>query len=262
MEDRVNGALLEPAAPVSELTSRWWEKFQLDLYDWNDPLFKKRNRGPGAYLPVPLTQGYFMIVERRDYVRMRQFPDGRPKKWRVKIDRNEYGEIVGIYAQRVGRGNEPATVYAHREILGILHSKGQGDHGNRWGLDNRGRANLRYVNRRENNCNRVLPRRTNFGLKTGVERRRTKAGKDRFGGIRAMRLGPRRVRVIRTVQVWLTQEPAHRWYLNQLKKLHKRSSWANDPLSVNFPTFPPSAESEPAAPRQNRREEVGLTIPF
>jgi hypothetical protein len=232
----------------------WWERFKdMDRYDWNDPGFLKRNRGKDAFLPIPLSHAFFMIVPKWKYKRMLKYPDGKAKKWAAKIDYNkDTGEIVKVYGRRCGRVkyDEPHDVYASREIMGVLYGRGDVDHVNGWSLDNRcrdkkGGFNLDYVSTRRNGSNCMQTRRVNTGLKRGVEPKGfNPEGKPRYGGIYAIRLGKNRVKTVRTKKRWLTQEPAHRWYLNQLKRRYGRTSWAFIPTSVTYPVFPPLMESE------------------
>ena len=257
----------EPVAHVAH-NPEWWRKYQYDLYDWNDPWFKKLNTGRGSYRIIPLTKGYFMIVDPCDYRRMTRFPDGQVKKWYAKVDLTPDGEIKkGVYGARRGRGDEPQHVYAHREILRCVHLSGVGDHVNGEGLDNRNRANLLYVKHSENGHNAIRKRWVHTDLPRGVERRgKNKQGQQRYGGIRARRLGKHHVKVIRTKRTWLSLEPAARWYRNELKRLYpKRTAWANERKSVTFVLLPPRMESEPVPmPTRKRRavEPVFEAIPF
>ncbi len=189
----------EPVVTIHSPGRAWWRKYQYDLYDWDDPDFKKANRGKYAFRAIPLTQGYFMIVALRDYWRMTHFPNGRLKRWTVKIDRDKRtGDIMAVYARRNGRDTEPMTVYAHREVLGCLHQRGDGDHVNGEGLDNRRNlhyTNLLFVGRSQNTSNAIRVRSVHTDLMRGVEYRgKNRLGQDRFGGIRAVRLGKHRVK--------------------------------------------------------------------
>ena len=190
-----------------------------------------------------------MIVPKWAYRKMTRHTDGRPKRWCVKIDLDRDGNIIGVYAQRRGRDGEPRSVYAHRELLGVLGGSGDVDHINGWSLDNRGdlqdSVNLDYVGHDLNISNALRTRTVNSGLPRGVEKRGlNKKGQPRYGGIRCKRLGPNRVQVVRSKRTWLTPEPAARWYQNQLKKIHKRVTWVHSPKSVNYPVFPPTWESK------------------
>ena len=118
----------DQALPESQPSESWWEYFRLDAFDWEDPEFVRANRGRYAYRVVPISQGYCMLVSPHDYKRMTTHKDGSRKRWRVKIDRDAEGNISGVYALRTGRGDEPKTVYAHRELLNCLYDKGEVDH--------------------------------------------------------------------------------------------------------------------------------------
>ncbi len=198
-----------------------------------------------------MTQGFFMIVPKRAYRKMTQFKDGKPKSWCVKIDRDSEGKFIKVYARRAGHENEPNTVYAHRELLDVIDGSGDVDHINGWSLDNRGDArdsvNLDYVNTRLNGSNAIRQRTVHLGLPRGVQQRGVnKKGQLLYRGIRCKRLGPHRVLVVRSKRAWLTPGPAARWYQSQLKKIHRRTTWAHSPLTVNYPLFPPTLESKSA----------------
>lgn len=264
MEDMLYEAVSREA-PLIQLSSQspiGFEDFQHELYDWNDPAFKKTNKGKTAYLPVLLTRGYFMMVSPQDHWRMTHFPDGSIKKWHLKKDIDELGNIIGLYAKRRGRSGEPCSVYAHRELLGILHGKTEGDHINGFGLDNR-RINLKVASEIENKQNRTRIRKAHPELRTGVEYRgRNRKGQQLFGGIRAVRLRKNKVKCIRTKRTWTSQEKPAQWYLNQLKKIHKRATWSHHSPSVNYPVFPPLMESEPVLKPRRETKEMGSSIPF
>ena len=255
------------AQPTGE---HWSEKFRnMDKYDWNDPKWLAQNKGKYAFLPIPLTQDYFMIVSPKDYKRMTTYPDGRPKKWYASVKRDKEGNLVGLYGGRSGRGDEPAYVGAHRELLHCLDAKGPVDHVNQWGLDNRAGTsrcpvNLILESVAVNMYNAVRYRWVHIGLLRGVEKRGVnKEGKQRYGGVRARRLGKNKVKTYRSKRTWLKEWFAHRWYLNQIKRLSGgRTSWAHRPETVHFPKFPPPMDSEPARPRRTRRNKVLEDIPF
>lgn len=244
-----------------------------DRYDWEDPEWQRGNkRRSNGFHVIYLTQGYSMIVSKRDYKRMTTYPDGRPKRWHVKIEYDESGEVVKVYACRRGRGDEPKSVFAHREILNCLDADGDVDHINGCGLDNR-RCNLILGPRSHNTSNTSNRRRVNFSLLPGVEIRGvTKDGRQKFGGIRSRRLkksGPGSVKTFRTKRHWFSQEFPHRWYLKQLEKLSGgRRTWIHAPKSVDLPVFPPLMESEPSARSRKLRhkavprERVLESIPF
>lgn len=255
--------------PKAEAPDPWWEKFRYDLYDWNDPVFLRKNRGRYGFMPILLKGGYFMMVSKKDHKRMTRHRDGSPKLWCAKIDRDKEGNITAVYARRGGRGKEPKTVYAHRELLYCLHrEKGVVDHKNGWGLDNRRGTvkrpvNLRNTNHSENTHNANRVRLKNFGLPRGVERRGT-----RFGGIRAKRLSRNKVLTIRSKVTWATPEPAARWYQNQLKALHRgRKNWVHNPTARSIPIFPRRLRRDVSKKRATRgakatRAEARYEIPF
>ncbi len=92
---------------------------------------------------IPLTQGYFAIVDADDYEYLSQY------KWHVKIKGNRR------YAYRTQGGK---CIAMHRQILNAppgMHC----DHINHDGLDNR-RANLRLCTPQQNACNRKPLERT------------------------------------------------------------------------------------------------------
>ncbi len=85
---------------------------------------------------IPLTQGYFAIVDADDYERLSQY------KWHVKVS------SYGCYAYRTENRKRIAM---HREILNAppgMHC----DHINHNGLDNR-KANLRLCTPQQNSFN-------------------------------------------------------------------------------------------------------------
>lgn len=224
-------------------TAHW--QFKLDRYDWDDPSFIANNHGPYAYRVIPLTKGYFMIVSPHDYKRMMTFPDGSRKKWYATLQTDpRTGHVIKVYGCRTGRGDEPQSVYAHRELIGCIEDSGVVDHMNGFGLDNRRGTkecpvNLRYTSQSENTHNAVRSRTTNLTLPRGVEcRRKNKRGKQLYGGMYCKRVGEK-VRTIRSKRVWLTPGPAARWYQSQMSRLHrKRTEWAHNPDSVSYPVFP------------------------
>lgn len=225
----------------------WHEYFKLDRYDWNDPAFKKSNRGQFAYRVIPISQGYFMIVSPRDYKRMTEFPDGSPKKWHAHIEYcKQTGEVTKVYGRRGGREGEPKAVYAHRELIGCLFDPGIVDHMNGLGLDNRRGTkkepvNLRYTSRSANSHNSIRKRTKpeNRNLPTGVCRQ----GNGFIGQV-CIRLSPEKVDTRRS-QVFETPELAAQWYLDRIAELNEqRESWAHNPESVFWPDFPRIKESD------------------
>ena len=244
---------LDITAKVTGFDPDWPDGFRWhDRYDWSAPDWLRSNRGEFAYRIIPLTQGYFTIVSKRDYKRLTHYPDGSFKRWHVTVERDNRGVVVKAYACRRGRKGEPKSVFMHREILEC--TSGLGDHVNGYGLDNR-RCNLVHVRRGgANNHNRRSMR----DLPVGVELRRN----GRYGGIRSVRLGAHSVKTVRSKRTWTDPGPAAQWYLNQLKRLHKRTAWAHDPKSVNYPTFPPTIYSDPMPIRRKQPEHERVEIPF
>ena len=231
-----------PQAPTTRLNP-WWERFQYDLYDWDDPEFKKKNVGPLAYVPVRLTQGYFMMVSLSRLEEMSYFPDGREMSWFVDI-RYKDGEITSVYAKRRGRVGYDSLggVLAHRQLLGIVDCPPSivGDHLNGRGLDNRSLKGKRPINlivagRDINNHNTT--RFNMHGLPTGVVRI-GKEGNYRYYGKVCIRHSSTKVVTIRSKMRWKAPERAGEWYQNYLKRMHGRVMWASKPDSVYQPFFP------------------------
>ena len=223
--------------------------FQYDLYDWEDPEFLEKNRGPFSFRAILLTQGYFMIVSKLEYRRMTQYPDGSPMVWYAKIDRDpDSGAIKNVYARRRGREGEPRDVYAHRMVMGCLHVRGKVvDHKNGVGLDNRATKgiaiNLEVTHGRRNANNAVRHSADETKL-AGVER--VGPEKKFYGGKICKRFKTGKVQTIRSKRHWSTPGPAHKWYLNQLKRRNgNRTEWACSPSTVNFPDLPPRWDVEP-----------------
>jgi hypothetical protein len=233
----------------------WWMKFydpDRNKYDWSDPEWKAQNeKNPRGFYPIYLTQGFFMIVSKRDYKRMTTYPDGSPKKWSANVQFDVWGEISKIYAVRRGRGDEPDKVYMHRELTGCLYASVDVDHINGFGLDNR-RKNLKPTSTQINSYNTTRHRLVHSELLPGVEKRaKGRDGRQKYGGIRCRRLkkkGKGSVLTIRTKMTWYSQEPANRWYRKQLEKdSGGRTSWAHAPNTVDWPKFPPLMESAHSA---------------
>lgn len=235
-----------PPTPAGQLEP-WWEDFKYDLYDWDDPEFIRKNKGRLAYMPIRLTQGYFMMVHPSRYKEMTQFPDGKQMSWHAHV-RYQDGRIVGVYALRKGRldYDEVTSVLAHRQLLGIVNDSSSivGEHINRRGLDNRclkgemgkeNPINLLVTGKDENGHNAVRARKDD--LPPGVERTGT-LGNYRYNGKVCVRRGKTKVVTIRS-RKWKTPEPAARWYQNYLKRKCKRTMWARRPETVNMPFFPP-----------------------
>jgi hypothetical protein len=109
---------------------------------------------------IPLTQGYFAIVDADDYEELSKY------NWHVKVKR------TGCYAYRTQGKKEIAM---HRQILKApagMHC----DHINRNGLDNR-KANLRLCTPQQNSFNRKPLSRTSKykGVYWSAEKRKWKA---------------------------------------------------------------------------------------
>ena len=258
-----------PAFTLPEITRREEPKlyvsdFLYDLYDWNDPEFLEKNTGPYAIYPILLTKGYFMIVSPSQYKSMTEFPDGTPKKWCASIRHDHEGNLIGGYAHRHGRKSliegepdEPKTVSAHRELLGCLHAKNAViDHVNGIGLDNRAMKdhaiNLKRTTHRGNGSNAQRTRSVHTDLLPGVER--CGVGNLLFQGVISRRLSKIEAQLLGKIVdtkrsrplMWETQEPAHEWYLEELKKRNgDRTEWARVSESVNWPILPPRWDSEP-----------------
>ena len=218
----------------------------IEAHAWDDPIFMRANQGPNSYRVIPLTQGFFMIVSPSEYWRMTHFPDGKPKVWRALVTRTPDGVIVKVYGRRSGRGYEPQTVYAHREVMGCIHNHRMiVDHLNGIGLDNRGcpenPVNLCVTTMIVNSHNTT--RASTHGLLPGVEYR--KGG--RFGWKVCKRISKRKVKTIRSESTWETQREAHEAYLEKLKEYSdNRTTWACNPTTVDWPVLPPSIDSAPA----------------
>lgn len=243
----------------------WSECFKLDLYDWREPLFARENRGLYAYRVIGLTQGYFTIVSASEYGRVTQFPDGRPKRWRVNIQRDpRSGDILAVYARRNGRKGEPKDVYLHRELTGAASGADFVDHLNGWGLDNRWTPrhglNLRPdVSCAENSSNQHEGRRTKNDLPIGVEYRH-----GTYRGVIYRTVDGKR-KSFRSEEKWPSPEPAAEWYRMRLTSLHARSEWSHDPGSVHWPVFPPLLESDVSEESwrlRARARHVDADIPF
>jgi hypothetical protein len=97
-----------------------------------------------TYRRIHLDQGFWALVDPRDYYRLARF------KWSVT------GDGENLYAARILKETAAGriqTIYMHREIMnapkGLLV-----DHENGTGFDNR-RANLRFATHAQNACNRA-----------------------------------------------------------------------------------------------------------
>lgn len=256
-----------------EVEKDWFRFYQEDQYDWNDPEWlKKTERGKYAWRKIAIYQrrsgskkpgdvvpsGYFMAVSPTDYRRMMLHEDGSKKVFTLETDRDPTtGEIHRLYARRSGRGDEPRTVRAHREVMHCLHSKLVVDHYSGHGLDNRsGRyGNLKQVRPSENSTNCSRTRTKNVDLPKGVEIRSRRNGEIRYGGTRRVRISKKKVLCIRSKRVWKTPEPAARWYQNQIKEKFKRDTWCESPVPL---LFPPRLETEPSkrSSRLRKKDET------
>jgi hypothetical protein len=94
---------------------------------------------------IPLTQGYFAIVDDSDFDMLNRV------KWHANKGHNTF------YAQRsvLQENGKWKNVQMHRVILGVHDPKIQVDHINGDGLDNR-RCNLRSCTRSENMQNQQI----------------------------------------------------------------------------------------------------------
>lgn len=257
--------LQEPSAPLPvQQLNPWWEDFQYDLYDWDDPEFIRRNKGRLAYMPIRLTQGYFMMVHPSCHEGMTKYPDGMPMSWYAHVRRRE-GEIVGVYAMRKGRSgfDNMDCVLAHRQLLGIVDDSPTvvGEHLNRCGLDNRFEKdgepiNLIVAGRDENGQNTVRSRRD--GLPTGVVRT-GKEGNYRYHGQVCVRHSKTKVVTIRS-EKWDEPGLAAKWYENYLEEKWKRTMWAHRPDSVNPPFFPRRKVMARKTRLQAQAEELAATF--
>src|SRR3990167_624881 len=91
-----------------------------------------------SHCEIPLTKGYYAIVDASDYEKVNAF------KWYAAERRTGTGRLT-VYA---GRGH--GCILMHRFILG--DSAAEIDHKNGDGLDNR-RSNIRPASRTQNNAN-------------------------------------------------------------------------------------------------------------
>jgi hypothetical protein len=252
-----------PTIPPSIAPTPWWELYQYELYDWNDPEFLRENSGPGSYRVIPLTRGYFMIVESEDFEPMTYYPDGSTKKWYASVHYHPDGSIRSVYGRRCGREGEPEKPYAHRELVGCLNDSGDVDHVNGHGLDNRLKTNLRLTSHSENVLNCFRGRRVNLDLPRGVILcGKDEAGNQLYGWQRSIRRSRKKVDTIRSKERWLSPELAGAGYQAELKRIHDRA-WAHQPETITYVTFPPLAESEPEAhSMRNKAKSFEFEIPF
>jgi|JI9StandDraft_2_1071091.scaffolds.fasta_scaffold146515_2 hypothetical protein len=103
---------------------------------------------------IPLTQGYFAIVDDSDFDMLNRV------KWHANKGHNTF------YAQRsvLQENGKWKNVQMHRVILGVHDPKIQVDHINGDGLDNR-RCNLRSCTRSENMQNQQIHKNNTSGRK-------------------------------------------------------------------------------------------------
>lgn len=96
---------------------------------------------------IPLTKGYFAIVDDDDYERL------APAKWNVKISKHR----VAMYAMRgawIAAEKRRTTILMHRAVIDVPEGM-EIDHINGNGLDNR-KANLRVCTKSQNLANRYF----------------------------------------------------------------------------------------------------------
>ena len=90
---------------------------------------------------IPLTRGYYAIVDARNYIWLMKFP------WHLHWSGPDHRFYAVAYIAKLKR-----TVRMHRMILGLLRSPKQGDHRNGNGLDNR-ESNLRTATPKQSAAN-------------------------------------------------------------------------------------------------------------
>lgn len=121
----------------------------------------------GPLVPIPLTRGYFALIDLADYERVSAI------KWRVRITKD--GQIYGA-AHAPGSGHRGRTIQMHRFIVGAGPGDPRIDHKDGDGLHN-WRTNLRPASNAQN----IRNQRTHVGPKSspfkGVSK--TRAGKFR-----------------------------------------------------------------------------------
>jgi hypothetical protein len=109
---------------------------------------------------IPLTKGYFALVDDADYEMLSRF------KWQVNVLPR------AVYAQRGAFvGGKWTTVMMHRTIFGLTDRTLDVDHIDHNGLNNQ-RSNLRPCTRSQNNMNRRLGKDSTSGIK-GVSWKRS-----------------------------------------------------------------------------------------
>ena len=238
-----------PAEVEIEEHEHWSELFRYDRYNWHDPAWNRRNIGAGAWLPVLLTRGYFMMVSPARHDQMSKYPDGSPKRWTANVQRHpEDGSVLKVYAYRRGRGSETNIVYAHCELADSIGTAHKVDHMNGWSLDNRHAGpeavvNLCLTTSGGNRCNIIPPKPKNPSLPVGVK----PLPNGRFKGILFRRLRDGTRKCITSSESWDDPKPAAAWYQEQLARIHRRTEWVHNPRTVSHPDFPPEIE-RPASP--------------
>lgn len=193
--------------PIQDIHQQreWWNLYRFERYGTKNPDF-----GPD-YVVVPLTRGYFSVVSLRLANRILSDP------WNARIQTNEQGDIVGLYAGRNPNKRErkrgaPSTILLHRFIKGCVFAgkKAVVDHATGHGLDNRD-CNLNVTSQTYNLGNSGPRVRTRDQLPRGVEpiRNRNKDGEERVTGYRArIKSGGKRI----SSPVYNCPERASRWY--------------------------------------------------
>ena len=82
--------------------------------------------------PIPLTKGYFAVVDDEDFERVNKF------KWHAAVKKRDDGSIYAVYAIL---GRAPTAVALHRFVLHVVDPNIEVDHkddnGMYHGLDNR-----------------------------------------------------------------------------------------------------------------------------
>ncbi len=218
--------LLVPEQPhsISISVRESHELFLMERYDWAN--FKP------DYAVVPLTQGYFAIIDKKEAARV------LTRKWWANVQYDKTGRIIKVYAcwspPRKKGARKRTHVYLHR----FIKKAGRAvivDHKSGLSLDCRERA-LRVTDHGGNRANgRSTGRTTHAGLKQGVELRRRGT---RYGG----QIMVHRV-TYRSVRVWPKtpegERAAHRWYLNRHKEFHSYRGLPENGGKVTYPIFPP-----------------------
>ena len=100
----------------------------------------------GDVVRVPLTQGYFALIDAADAAEVMRH------KWTADVRRQRDGAIAVYGYRREFAGGKSRKVYLHRQISGV-ESGGLADHENGDTLDCR-RSNLRHADYGKNGANR------------------------------------------------------------------------------------------------------------